>query len=565
MSARARLHPRWFSLGVLVAYVGLAASSTWPLIARLGQLLPLGSERETTVPLASSWALWWSSDRIASGFADFWDAPILHPASDAFAFSEPMPMLGALAAPAMWLGGSPALAHGVVVLLALVANGWMAVGLLRRLGAGELAAAIGGAMFVMLPYVHDQLGVLALVPMFGLLLSVHALLAWFDEPIPARGALVGLALGLTYYSCAQHAVFFVMAAAPAALFLVRRELLQPRAIGSALVGLAVTAALILPMALSQRAAVDEHGFSRAEERAREGAASLASYARSSQRELVPVPPAWVAPPDRHRLFPGAHRLALGIIGLLWLRRHRPRLARFLAALAAVAFAISVLPRVELGAASPWHLLRAVVPGLEQVRSIWRAGVLVQLVLTLGAALGIQALIDGWMQRGTRRHLRRAAVATLALLAVVELWPRGQRFAPPPSLAAWQPFAAWVEATLAPDEPLLHLPMPRGLSAEAFQSEARHMYLATAHGRPLANGYSSYWPASYNRLRFSLEDFPGPRSLSAIDAAGVRVLVIERHWLAERRASMPDPWSLVFENDAVQVFAAGAPPRAGDAN
>lgn len=555
MSARAWLHRRRFSLASLATYAALAALSTWPLIARLGEVLPLGREREATVPLASSWALWWTSDRISAGFAHFWDAPILHPAPQAFAFSEPMPVLGGLAAPVLWLGGSPALAHGLVVLAVLVANGWVAMSLARRLGAGALAAAAGGAMVVMLPYVHDQLGVLTLVPMFGLLLALHALVALLDEPTPVRGALLGLALGLTYYTCAQHAVFFALAAVPASLLLVRRELMTRRAALAGLAAIAVAAALIVPMALAQRTATAEQGFHRTEARARNGAASLKSYARSSQQELVPVPPVWVAPPDNHRLFPGVYRLALGFVGLVWLWRRQRRRARLLIGLAVAAFVLSVLPRIDPGAASPWSLLRAAVPGLDQVRSVWRAGVIVQLVLTLGAALGVHALITGWAAREPRRALRRAGVAILALLAIVELWPRGQGFYAPPSLAAWQPFTDWVEREVAPEAPLLHLPMARGFSAEAFESEARHMYLGTAHGRPLANGYSSYWPRAYNQLRSALADFPGPRSLAAIEAAGIRVLIIERTWLTERERPMPASWTLAFENDAVQVFRA----------
>src|SRR5262245_17078530 len=111
------------------------------------------------------WGLWWTSDRLAAGLSGYWDAPILFPCKRIFASSEPMPLLGLVASPLFYLGLSPARVANLVLLGSLVLNGWMAFLLLRRLGLHRLAAALGGACVVLLPYSHREISVLHLVPL----------------------------------------------------------------------------------------------------------------------------------------------------------------------------------------------------------------------------------------------------------------------------------------------------------------------------------------------------------------------------------------------------------------
>ena len=145
---------------VLLLYAGLAVASTWPLARDPGGLVPRGTLESTTIPLVSAWALWWTADRLPAGFANYWDAPILHPARDSFALSEPMPLVGVLAAPLVWTGASPVLAYAVMLLLALALNGAVTFGLLRALRVHPWAAAAGGAIAVVLPYAQREVGVL---------------------------------------------------------------------------------------------------------------------------------------------------------------------------------------------------------------------------------------------------------------------------------------------------------------------------------------------------------------------------------------------------------------------
>ena len=350
------------------------------------------------MPLASAWSLWWVADRIGSGFAGFWDAPIFFPTQQSFAFSEPLLLEGAAAAPLAWAGVSPVPAHNLVLLAALVANGAFAFALLRGLGLAALPAGAGGAMVCLLPYVHHELGVLTLVPLAGVLAVLHALLAFSRSATPWRGVRLGVAFAAAYALCGQYALFLALVAAPAALCLFRRALLAPRSLLALALAAATACALLAPVVSAQLAVRRTHGFARPEQTSVLGAAAA--------RLLPPGARGALGPASRHR-----HRSGSGPAGALpghpQARRSRSpvwsgdcgaptRVAsrRFSRCSPSAPSCSRVLPRLELFGVAPFHALRALVPGLAQVRSFWRATMLMQLAIVLLAAEGIQALVRG---------------------------------------------------------------------------------------------------------------------------------------------------------------------------
>ena len=165
---------RKWALAELAAYLVLAIVSTWPL-ARFGaSALPLGTESAATVPLLNVWTIWWNADRAAHLYCGYWDAPIFAPTPGTFAFSEPMPTT-VVVAPLVWFGGHRILAYNGFLLAALTLNGWTAFRLLRSMRLRWLACVLGGGLVEMLPLVHSELGVLQMVPLCGIVWTIHAL------------------------------------------------------------------------------------------------------------------------------------------------------------------------------------------------------------------------------------------------------------------------------------------------------------------------------------------------------------------------------------------------------
>ncbi|HEY8153710.1 MAG TPA: hypothetical protein VII72_06230 [Myxococcota bacterium] len=487
------------------------------------------------MPFASAWSLWWTADRVAAGFRSFWDAPIFFPTPQSYAFSEPMLLEGLAAAPLQWLGASPVLACNLILLAALVSNGAFALALLRSLGLAPLAAIAGGALLCLLPFVHHELGVLTLVPLAGVLATLHALLAFSRRATLPRGLRLGIAFAAAYFLCGQNALFLALVAGPAALCLASRAHLAPRSLLALAVAAATAAVLLLPIAKTQIDVRRTHGFARPARLVALGAAAPRDFWRAPTAPLLPFPGVHAAAdPNQRALFPGALKLALALAGLAWgLRRaDTRRFTAFLLATAAGAVALSMLPGWDsLGGAH--RVLRALVPGLAQVRSFWRASMLMQVATALLAAAGIQALAEAARRplAPAARRAAKAAVIAVALAASAELWPPAPGLSPAPSREAWRPWLDAVEQRLPPGAALVHLPVPASEAVADYEETARAMLLATAHGRPLVNGYSSYFPSGYRAFARFMRGCPAPEAWSLLHEVGLRLLSIRSSWLA----------------------------------
>ena len=546
--------PRLTSPGLAAAtaaYAALAVAATWPLARVASTAVTPGTDGPATVPFASAWALWWTADRLPRGLSGWWDAPIFHDTPGVFAWSEAMPLPGVLAAPLSWGGAGPVLVANVVLLASLVLNGLAVAGLLRVLRMGDGAAFAGGAGAVTLPVVHAELGVLTLVPVWPIAATLAATVHLTRDPSATRGALLGGAVAATYLTCAQYGLFVVLAAAPAAGWLVRRDW-DPKRTVAAVAAAAVVAGLLAgPLALAQRRAAAEAGLERTEERARKGSAHARAWTRTAWRQAVPTPGVATADdPGLRSLYPGTALLLLAIAGTVWgMRRaeHEDEVA-FVATVALIALVLSLGPRL----APAYAVLREVVPGYAQIRSLWRFAFVAHVALAALAGVGVHGLL----RAAGRRRPALVAVAAVAALAVVELWPGPVRTIEAPLPRDHAGALAWIGSQTAPDEPLAFLPFPAGEGSEFYAESAGWMVLQAAHGRPTVNGYSSYFPAGLKEVWAQLEEGPSDAGLDALAARGVGHVIVRRSWR--------DRAAVEAQSGGRLVWAAGWPDEDMDA-
>lgn len=549
-------------LGALALFLAVALALTWPLPLHLSDGLALGTEPGPTVPLVNLWAFWWNADRLAHVYSGYWDAPIFHPDSDTLALTEFLPLPGAIAAPASWASGNPALGYNLFLLLALTTNGWLAYRLLRSGGLHTFAALVGAVFVETLPFVRQEIGVIQMVPLAGIILTLHALLRLCEGPTVQRGLWWGVAFATAYLLCSQYALFLVPLIAIAALPLLWDRLQQRQTWKALAAGALLAAVLLSPVLIAQLGARSEHDMKRSGGTATKHSATLDDYRETAWQQLVPLPGIKQAPkPGHHAFFPGTLKLSLTFWGLSWgLRRPNWRAwTGFWALLGLAGLLLSLGPALGSGAASPYGFLAGTLPGFAQVRSLFRLALFFQLAVAALATTGLHALllapggkeVTNWAQlrrvarkgkkvpgtsgTGEKRQLlkgvsqvpgtfgggikgwRMGAVALLGLLACVEMGFTQQRILPLPALDSDFAWLHWIEEETEPDDVLAFLPFPQGRSAGAYAATTHVMYWQMRHGRPMVNGYSSYFPKSFRQLKKALQGFPNADGKSGLDA------------------------------------------------
>lgn len=556
MSALTRLRhalwQRWYVEAAL--YTAVAIASTWPLVTEIGSAIPLGIEVVGVVPLYSLWILWWHADRLAAFGDGYWDAPMFHPHEDVLGFSEPMFLQGWGVAPLWWAGASPALAYNLVVLVGLVLNGWAACRLLRAIRLGWIPALAGGVMVEMVPMVHQQLGVLPLLALFGVVWTIHATYLFGKTPTKKRGVLLGLAFGAAYLTCNHFALFLSIVLVAGGAWLVGRKLRTKKAwIGLLLAG-AVVAATAGPVVVTQLRAKETQGFVRNRRTMLELSAKPAHYLLATWPQLVTVPPSKTAPvPRRLSYWPGSIRtlLALVAIGAVFADR-RPRWVIFCTILTALAAVLSMGMHLHVGSWHPYETMAAIYPGLSQVRFIWRFTFFAQMGVALLAATGLEMLfgrVGAWgagaapprraergvqgVLEGVRRRwasagrTRAVALAVVATWAAFEIWPSRARLHPVPSIEANAAWIEWLEQNTEPDAVVAGVPFASRLGIGGFVHTADWLFFQTEHHRPTPDGYSSYFPPRYVALLKTMRGFPNAASLGALADHEVDYVVVRQ--------------------------------------
>ncbi len=539
--------------------------ATWPLALYLPYAIPLGTEREATVPLFNLWTLWWTADRVLHGFAHYWDAPIFHPNQGVFTFSEPQPLTGLLVAP-LWALGTPlALIYNVALLALLSLNGIFAYRLARALDVARSTALLAGILTVTLPFIAKIAGVLQLTALFGMLWTLEGLVR-FGRTGTTRWA-IWTAIGFvaTYLTCQQYALMFapfVLAGALVALAQQRFQTVALTRLGSA--GL-VSGLVILLIALPAFMIHRQVGLSRSEQLVQALSARPEDFLTRPDNAIVPLPP--ISTRDTAGLFPGLILTILACFGLTIGIRDGAyrRWSIFLASSAVIALLLALGLNLAIFGWRPFATLRALVPGFEGLRSPFRFAAIVQLTFPILAALTLAHL---------RRVVGRGGMALaigIGLLAAVENLSVHTSLAavPPTARTGW---TAWLRAQ--PETTVVaHIPFPADVHVAAYEIETRRMLAQTDHHKLMVNGYSGYFPQAkapngeiiptYTQFQLAMaRHFPDYASLCVLNKGlGVNTLVVDQGWLAEHAAQIAALSTFLqpaYHDDQVQIFHLAAP-------
>ncbi|HVV99091.1 MAG TPA: hypothetical protein VHB77_02055 [Planctomycetaceae bacterium] len=552
----------WLSAWPCVLYFALALASTWPLPLHLASALPVGQEGVGTVPLFNLWTIWWNADRAPHDFHGYWDAPIFYPARDTFAFSEAEPT-SLIVAPVIWWGHSLVAAYNFYLLGGLFLNGWCTEWLLRHTGLSKGAAVAGGAMLVALPFVHWQLGVLQLIPLCGILWTVHAAWAFGERATWPRAIALGLAFAWSYLLCNYYGLFLSVLLIPSGGWLLGRRLIEWRAWLKLVAAVALSGLLVLPIVWEQLHVAKTNDFTRSSD-------LISGLSAEAQDFTVPAwewfPTPHLSGPDRQRVWkmsPGYLKMMLALVGIVaglidWRSR---RFTLFCLTFLSVAFVLALGTKLHMiGQFVPYQALIDHYPGFRQIRSPYRFGVFVQIGVVLLAARGVQAFgasalstgwqflrsrfrrrdgelpapaaqvasIPGW-RRAVRLCVCNLAAILLAVTATLEIWPEWQPLYDPPNLADNREWIDWLRAQTPEEAVVVGVPFPAPEETEPshYLSTTEWMYLGAFHHRRMVNGYSGFFPQTFLDLKSAMGIFPDKVALDKLQEMQVRYLLVRR--------------------------------------
>jgi hypothetical protein len=501
----------------LLLYGAAVVWLTWPLGAQLGTHLP-----HTTMACAfdlpqTAWVLAHETRALTEAPATFANAPIYHPTPGALFYADAA--FGALPffLPPFLVSGNPTLAVNLALLVPVASTALMLHLVVRLWSGSHLAGVIAAWTLLTTRWALWD---------FGPTAPQYVALLWFPFIIflatraPSRARDVALAALIVLQSMSSPLYVSVAILLPLGLIaLARLARRGRRADGLRLLGAMVLALLALAPVLVPYAAM----------RAANPDLAHQSYWRWWPA-TTSLPWGPLAAPQSPTAVP-LMAIALAVAGAIslalpWRDRPAPVEGRLLghAALWAVAGIV-----MSLGPLATWNgahvriphtVLAEWFPLYGALRQTARLGIGGLMGLSLAAGLGFAACAA----RLPSRRRGSAALATLGALLVGAAMYRDYRGAGifgrsplPSTYPTWSPPAvnALVDTLRAGAGPVLELPIRLGPHGPDPAFEARAMYRAIYHRRPLLNGYGGYWPRDFiARMQLAMQ-LPDPNALATL--------------------------------------------------
>jgi hypothetical protein len=490
-----RLRP---GLASLLLFVGLSVIETWPLATNPARL----SRNDNGDTVLNEWTLAWVVHEAPRAPQHLYDGNMFYPERDTLAYSESLIVQSVLAAPIVWLGGSPVLAYNLVLLAGFALTGWTMSLVVSQWTLDRVAGLLSGILFAFNAHTLTRLPHLQAQHVEFLPLALLALDELLRDP-RVRHAL-WLALWFTLQALTSVYLLVLTAVALTTATIARPEdwagrrfarLAPPVALA------ATTASLALfPFLAPYWRLRYERGFSRSIGDAMTFSASWRDYASTPGRVHFALwSHDWFS---GNALFPGALGLMLVAVAVargIALTDRRARMC--------VAFGLAGI-LLSFGAAVPGYaVLYRTIPLLQSIRVVSRFGYLeivaIAIVAGFGAASIRRTLSGGWS---------RAFSAAALVLAILE------PLAAPIELTRFDGISPiYDQLAAAPSAVVVEIPFYR--PSAAF-GNAKYMLNSTHHWKPMLNGYSGFLPASYQPYYEALSGFPDSVSIAALQRAGV---------------------------------------------
>ena len=559
-------------------YATLTVVQTWPLVTKLPEVLP----HDLGDPGLNAWIIWWNAQAVPLT-ERWWNGPIFFPSSGALAFSETLLGLLPITAPIQWFGGSPITAYNVAFLLTFPLSALAAHALAFRLTGRHDAGLIAGLVYGFNPFRLAHFPQIQVMTSYWMPLALLGLHEYVTNGKVRWLVIFAAAWLMQALSNGYYLLFFpVLVGLWLAWFALSRT--DARRL-MAIVGAWIVASLpLIPLLWGYRRIHAAFSFQRDVAEINVFGADVSSLLDAAKELKFWRLDRFHQPEGE--LFPGFTAVALVVLLLIhWLwtskrdeRAPRACLVLLVAAVTFIGIAVSAL------VVGPWSITvgNTTLVSVRVVSKPLSIGVLL-FILALafeprlsGAfrrrsplmfyvlATGVMYLLCfgprprflgelfmyrapyGWLMSlpgydAVRVPARFAMLAVLCLSVVAAMafsrltW-RGRWYIRAPLAAvvvagvlvdswigeiALRPLPARLQALESLPERAVVMELPLGDTNE----DVAAMYRAMYHRRQLVNGYSGFFPRSYDVLRRGLE-LRDPQMFDAVAASGPVVVAVD---------------------------------------
>jgi hypothetical protein len=484
-----------------LAALGYAAVAVLMLHVQLGQMR---SVPDLGDPLFSMWRIGWVFHQLQGDPRSLFDANIFHPSPLTLTYSDSMLLTSALAAPLLAAGIAPAVTYNVLMVSSFLLSAIATYLLVVRLTGSARAAFIAGLFYGFHPFRFEHYSHLELQMTHWMPLALLALHRFADTRRMRDALLVGACVVAQLYSSMYYAVFFpfyVTAVFGTLVVLARlpvRRLIAPLAVAGVL-----AAALAVPLARPYVAAQPAKG-DRPLVEVDVYSALASDYLRAHHRSALYGNRMLERLQGERALFPGFVVIILALLALV--PPIGPIRIAYLAGLL-LAFDMSM----GLNGAVYEYLYDWFSP-VRGMRVPARASIILGISLAVLAAFSVRSLLA----RVRTERGRALAFSLIVLAFLVDLRPTIELEPVWPT-----PPAIYAAISGRDDVVLAEFPFSIDGSIDALPQ----MYFSIWHGRAMINGYSGFFPSTYDPLLNTIWKFPGPETLEAFRARGVTHITV----------------------------------------
>lgn len=480
----------------VLSVAGLVAAGAVLLHAQLGQMDGVPDFGD---PLFSMWRIAWVFRQLQGDPRSLFDANIFHPERLTLTLSDAMLLPSLTAAPLLAASLPLVTTYNVVLLSGFLLSGVTAYLLIARLTGSASAAFVGALLYGFHPFRFEHYSHLELQMTHWMPLALLFLHRFVETARWPHAMAAALCLVAQLYSSLYYGVFFPLYAG--AVLAVLCAVLRPRATRLLLpltvaTILAVSAAV--PLARPYVAAQEVKG-ERPRSEVAAYSATPADYLRPHHRSALYAGRLLPEVHGERALFPGTTALALSAVGLV------PPVGAV-----RLAYAAGLIVAFDMSTGLNGVLYPPLYEWLMPVRGMRvpaRFSIILGISLAVLAAFGVRRLLA---RCGTSAQ-RAVALAAIVGLAIVDLRPVLvlERVWPEPPA---------IHGSIAGRDDVVLAEFP--FAIDGAIDSLPQMYFSHWHGRAMVNGYSGFFPPSYQPLLDELEGFPGPAALDALRSRGV---------------------------------------------